>query len=198
MGTATLDGEERGEPTIETELHEDEVFDVLSNERRRYVYRYLDEQPDELVSLRELVDHVAACEYGKPARELTSDERNRVSTALNQFHLPKMDECGFVEFDSLRKEATLTEDARDLNVYLDVVPGPDVPWAVYYVGLGGLHAVLLGGVLLGAPGLSLVPSEGWLVFVVATLVASALAHLWYTYRGRLVDDETLSGRLPGE
>lgn len=193
MGTATQNGEEQGELTIETELREDEVFDVLSNERRRYAYRYLDEHPGDTVSLRELTDHVAACEYGKPPRELTSEERNRVSTALNQFHLPKMDECGFVEFDSLRKETRLTEDARDLNVYLDVVPGPDVPWAVYYVGLGGLHTALLGGVLLGAPGLSLVPSEGWLVFVVATLVASALAHLWYTYRGRLVDDERLSG-----
>ena len=193
MGTASLNGEGGTERPTETELREDEVFDVLSNERRRYVYRYLDEQPDEVVGLRELADHVAACEYGKPPRELTSGERNRVSTALNQFHLPKMDECGFVEYDSLRKETRLTEDARELNVYLDVVPGPDVPWAVYYTGLAGLNTALLGGVLLGAPGVSLVPSEGWLVFVVATLVASAFAHLWYTYRGRLVDDEALSG-----
>ena len=146
-----------------------------------------------MVSLRELVDYVAACEYEKPTRNLTSDERNRVSTALNQFHLPKMDECGFVEFDSLRKEARLTEEARDLTVYLDVVPGRDVPWAVYYVGLAVLNTAVVGGVLLDAPGLSLVPSEGWLVFVVAALLASALAHLWYTYRGRLVDDETLPG-----
>jgi hypothetical protein len=108
-----------------------------------------------------------------------------------------MDECGFVEFDSLRKEVWLTEEAADLDVYLDVVPGPDVPWAVYYTALAGLNAVLLGGVLLEAPLLSLVPSEGWLVFVVATLVASALAHLWYTYRGRLVDDEGLSGSRGG-
>jgi hypothetical protein len=197
MGTASHNGGEYGSVDVETEFCEDDVFDVLSNERRRYVYRYLCEHPHDTVGLRELVDHVAASEYGKQPRELTSEERNRVSTALNQFHLPKMDECGFMEFDSLRKEVWLTEEAADLDVYLDVVPGPDVPWAVYYTALAGLNAVLLGGVLLEAPLLSLVPSEGWLVFVVATLVASALAHLWYTYRGRLVDDEGLSGSRGG-
>ena len=178
---------------IETKLHEDEVFDVLSNERRRYAYRYLDEQPDKAISLRELTDHVAADEYDKPPQELTSNERNRVSTALNQFHLPKMDDCGFLRYDSRRKEVEITSEARDLDVYLDVVPGPDVPWAVYYMGLTGVNAMLLGGVILELPGVSLVSSDGWLVFVVATVVASAFAHLWYTYRGRLVDAETLSG-----
>jgi hypothetical protein len=181
------------------QLSEDEVFDVLSNERRRYAYEYLkrkDREDNGTIDLRELVDHVAAAECDKRPERLTTAERNRVSTALHQFHLPKMDDCGFVEYDSQRGTVELSEGATDLEVYLDVVPGPDVPWGLYYLGLAGLNAAVLVGVLLDAPPFALLPTTSWLTFAVASLVVSAVVHAYYTRRMRIGAENTDDGSGP--
>lgn len=175
------------------QLSEDEVFDVLSNARRRYAYEYLkwkEREDNGAIDLRELVDHVAAAECDKPPERLTAAERNRVSTALHQFHLPKMDDCGFVEYDSQRGTVELSEGATDLEVYLDVVPGPDVPWGLYYLGLAGLNVVVLVGVLLSVPPFALLPTMSWLTFVVASLVVSAVVHAYYTRQMRIGAETT--------
>lgn len=169
----------------EPELSEEEVFDVLSNQRRRFTYHYLKRTDSPVVDLREVVDHVAAWECEKEIRELTSAERNRVSTALHQFHLPKMDDCGFVEYDRQRGRVGLSEPATELEVYLDVVPGPDIPWSRYYAGLAGVNALVLLGVLVGATPFSLLEPSAWLVFVVASLVVSAGVHCYLTRGMRL-------------
>lgn len=170
---------------ITDQLSEEEIFDILSNQRRRYAYHSLKQTDDGDVELREVADQVAAWEYEKPADSLTSAERNRVSTALHQFHLPKMDDCGFVEYDAQRGNVQLSERVTDLEVYLDVVPGPDIPWGLYYLGLAGLNTAVLIGVLIDVFPFSLLVVRSWLVFVVASLVISAVAHYYLTRRMRI-------------
>ncbi|WP_368279789.1 DUF7344 domain-containing protein [Halomarina oriensis] len=167
------------------ELSEDDVFDVLSNQRRRYAYHYLKHAEAGELPLRELVDNVAAWECGKEVNALTSTERNRVSTALHQFHLPKMDDCGFVEYDDRRGIVSLSEPATDLEVYLDVVPGRDIPWSRYYLGLAGVNTLVLVGCLVGVPPMSLLPVLSWLTFVVASFLLSAAVHTFYNRRLRI-------------
>ncbi|MFD1512580.1 DUF7344 domain-containing protein [Halomarina rubra] len=167
------------------ELSEDDVFDVLSNQRRRYAYHYLKNAEDPELPLRELVDNVAAWECGKEVHALTSTERNRVSTALHQFHLPKMDDCGFVEYDDRRAIVTLSEPATDLEVYLDVVPGRDIPWSRYYLGLTGINVGVFVGVVAGLPPMAWLPDVSWLAFVVASLLVSAAVHTLLTRRLRI-------------
>ncbi|WP_254537975.1 DUF7344 domain-containing protein [Halomarina litorea] len=186
---------EPDEETQEAELTEAEVFDVLSNQRRRFTYHYLKQADSPVVDLRQVVDHVAAWECEKEVRELTSAERNRVSTALHQFHLPKMDDCGFVEYDQQRGHVELSDPATELEVYLDVVPGPDVPWSRYYIGLAGVNAVVLAGVLVDVAPFSLLPPTSWLVFLVASLVVSAAAHTYLTRRMRLGSADDPPGRV---
>ncbi|MFC6835961.1 DUF7344 domain-containing protein [Halomarina ordinaria] len=169
-------------------LSEDDVFEVLSNGRRRYAYHYL-KQAGEEVDIRELTDHVTAREYDKPPEALTATERNRVSTALHQFHLPKMDDCGFVEYDARRGEVALSPSASDLEVYVDVVPGRDVPWSRYYLGLAGVNAVVLLGTAAGVAPFGALPVVSWFAFAVASLLVSALVHTYYTRRLDLGADD---------
>lgn len=165
---------------IAEQLSENEVFDVLSNERRRYAFEYLKRKENDSISLRELVDHIAAEECDKPIDQLTAAERNRVSTALHQFHLPKMDDCGFVEYDNRRGTVELSDEATELEIHFDVMSDQNVPWCLYYLGLGGLDAVVLLGVLLDAPPFAFLPSTAWLVFVVASLIVVAAVHAYYS------------------
>jgi len=103
----------------------DEVYDLLSNHRRRYVVHYC-KRENGSATLSDLAEQVAAWEQDKALSEVTSAERKRVYTSLQQTHLDRMAEAGIVEFDG--DEIELTEKARELDVYLDIVPSSSIPW----------------------------------------------------------------------
>jgi len=109
----------------------DEVYELLSNHRRRYVLHHC-KRAEGPVTLSELAEQVAAWEHDKAVSEITSAERKRVYTSLQQTHLDRMAEAGIIEFDG--DEVTLTEKAEELDVYLDIVPSGSIPWGVYYRG----------------------------------------------------------------
>ncbi|ESS10477.1 MAG: hypothetical protein A07HR60_02492, partial [uncultured archaeon A07HR60] len=71
---------------------EQDVFTLLSNERRRGVVRALQElEPP--VDLGDLAEWIAARENEKTVPELTSEERRRVYSALQQRHLDHLEEA---------------------------------------------------------------------------------------------------------
>jgi hypothetical protein len=139
---------DRGEPEPE-DLSLDVVFEVLKNQRRRYVLRHLKER-EEIVSLGALAEHVAAQENDKSVDTITSDERKRVYVGLYQCHLPKMDDMGIVEFNRDRGRVALTDTATELDEYLNVgteEEGRD--WYRYYGALSGIGIVATAGVGVG-------------------------------------------------
>lgn len=149
------------------------LFSVLSSHRRRYVL-YACNQADGETTLSDVAEQVAAWEYDKPIAEITSKERKRVYTSIQQHHLSKLEDAGLITVDGDRLAAT--EKANNLDVYLEVVPEETVPWSVYYLGL-----TVLGGVVLGFSYLGWLPdvlSMGGVaaVLLVAYLISS-LVHL---------------------
>ncbi|MDT3434843.1 hypothetical protein [Haloarcula sp. 1CSR25-25] len=159
---------------------EEAVFEVLSNRRRRYVFHYLKQQ-DRRVYIRELAEQVAAWENDKAHRDLSSAETKRVKTALHQHHLPKMDDRGFVRYDATRETVELDDSVADLEVYLDVVPGADVPWSLYYLGLSGVGIATLAGAWADLGPLASIPDASGAAFVVVALLVSASVHTYVTY-----------------
>ncbi|WP_049916140.1 DUF7344 domain-containing protein [Natrialba magadii] len=162
------------------------IFDLLSNHRRRYVIHYC-KREDRPVELGELAEHVAAWELDKEVAELTSAERKRIYTSLQQTHLPTLDREGMVRFDDRTIE--LTENAADLEIYLDIVPGDSVPWGLYYLGLSAIATVVMGGLWLELVPTETVSALGWSTLVVALFVGSALVHVVQNRRMRLGDVE---------
>lgn len=164
----------------------DEVFDLLSNHRRRYTLHYC-KQADEPVTTSDLAETVAAWELDKEVNQLSSDERKRVYTSLQQTHLPTLADAGMITYED--HEVELTDDARKLEVYMDVVPEGEIPWGVYYLGLSAVGFAVLGGVWAG-----FLPSEGlsaigWAALVVGLFAVSAAAHTYTSRRHRLGDKE---------
>ncbi|NHN61153.1 MULTISPECIES: hypothetical protein [Halorussus] len=171
----------------ETEADEptrDEIFEIVSNQRRRHVVHYLRQQ-DRPVELRELSTHLAAWENEDPPAAITHDQRRRVYTALRQSHLPKMDEVGVVDFDADRGVVRPSEGMADVELYLDVVPESEIPRSEYYLGLGAVCAALLTVAYVDIVPFDMLPDMAWAGLCVAALVASGAVDTYYDRKRRL-------------
>lgn len=163
---------------------EDDLFEVLSNRRRRYVVHAL-EQADETMQIGEIAERVAAWEYDVEESELSYDERKRVYTALQQTHLPKMDDIGIVEYDKHRGTVEPQPGLEEVDVYMDVVRGRDLPWSHYYLGLAGIALSLVIAVGADIWPLILVPDLGWMAAITVSFVVSAAIHTHFDRQSRL-------------
>lgn len=102
-------------------LSKDEVFSLLSVERRRRTLEYL-RRTNDGTTLSELAEEIAADENDVPVDLISSDQRKRVYIALYQSHLPKLDDAGVVEFEDDRGSVELAGNAVELFPYLDLDP----------------------------------------------------------------------------
>ena len=172
-----IDGE-GVEPT--TEVSEDELFDVLANQRRRFAVHLLKREAEDSVAIGDMAEQIAAWENGIDTTEITGSERKRVYTALQQSHLPKMDDAGVVDFDKDRGTIEPTPALTDVDLYMDVVEGKEIPWSTYYLGLSGVAVALTGAVWLGAWPFVLLPDMAWTLAIVVAFAFSAITHKYYT------------------
>ena len=172
-----LDGE-GAEPT--TEVSEDELFDVLANQRRRFAVHLLKREEADKLEIGDMAEQIAAWENGIETAEITGNERKRVYTALQQSHLPKMDDAGVVNFNKDRGVVEPTAAIQNVDLYMDVVEGKEIPWSTYYLGLSGVAVALTGAVWLGAWPFVLLPDMAWTVAIVVAFAFSAITHKYYT------------------
>ena len=147
-------------------LSRDEVYDILSNARRRFVIYFLRDR-GESVELSELSDRVAAWENDVPVEELTDQQVKRVYVSLYQTHIPKLEETGIVEYDSDSGMVSLTQEVSTLDAYLPDEGGREVPWRAIYLGLAvvGLVAYGIATAAQGAISQSTLTVVGFLVFL---------------------------------
>lgn len=121
------------------------VFDILRNERRRRVLKYLEER-DGRATLGEMAERLAAVENDKPEAQITSQERKRLYVGLYQCHLPRMDEAGAIKFDGDRGTIETTEHTPS---FLDHLPSDATGnerhsrWVIYYFTISAVGAALL-------------------------------------------------------
>ncbi len=165
-------------------LSKDLVFTMLSNGRRRHVIHYL-KQRGERVTIRELSRQVAAWENGIEPEALDYKQRKRVYTSLHQTHLPKLDDASIVDYDRDRGTVELDDAARELEVYMEVVPENELPWSVYYLGLAVLSLALVPLVWLDVFPFAGVPDVALAALVAAAFGVSAGLQAYYSSDGRL-------------
>jgi hypothetical protein len=165
----------------DTELTQDDVFEILSSPRRRYLLYHL-RTAGEPIELIELAEHVAAWENDVDREELTAQERKRVYVSLYQTHVPKLDEAGIVDYDPDSGVVALTRRAELLDDYLEDENG--IQWPYLYVGLSVLGSALLAATLTGVWVFDALSESVVAVFVVGLFAVLALAHLIYRLRRR--------------
>lgn len=77
-----------------------QIFNAISNRRRRAVIQALVETPTHTTS--ELSGSLAASRHDCDVAELKSQQRKREYVALYQTHLEKLDEVGVIDWDKQR------------------------------------------------------------------------------------------------
>ncbi len=170
--------------TQDGSLSEETVFDVLSNRRRRFAIHALKRADDEL-SVTELSERVTAWEHGIDPEAVEYDQRRNVHSTLKRTHLPMLEENGVIEYDEETNVVAPTAALSDLDIYIEVLRGREIPWSQYYLGLAGLAAVALLAVQTGVPGFAAIEPLAVSVFTVTVFAVSALAHYYYGERARL-------------
>lgn len=181
----------------EADLSREDIFEVLSNDRRRCTLHYLKRCDSDTAQLRDIVDFVAAVESDVPVGKAESNTRNCVYTALRQTHLPKLDSVGIVDYDKQRGTVTLTEAATEVQMYLEYVPGNDIPWAECYLGLTAVLAALGTAVWTGIVPFAAMSFASLTVLMLLVFGVSAVVHTYHTHRSRL-GSESLSRYNPEE
>ena len=168
-------------------IPETEIHDLLRNERRRQVIKQLQDTVGK-TTLRDLAESIAERETGEspPPKNI----RNSVYNSLHQTHLPKLDDRGIVEYESDRKTIRLTEDARSVDVYMEVVTPYGITWSEYYSLLGTLSLAVVLAALVGVPLISLVDPVAWVALCLVGFLASRGYQLWtdrWVYLNALID-----------
>ncbi len=171
-----------GATTADSDLAPVDIHDVLSNERRQLILRFLREAGG-LLTARELSERIAEVETGEspPPRNI----RQSAYVSLHQTHLPKLDELDIVEYDQSAKTVQLNDRAKQVSVYLETVPRYGISWSEYYLGVALLGLLLVAAGEVGVPVLSAVGSVTLAAAAFAVIAASA-AYQTYTQQSSLV------------
>lgn len=168
------------------ELSEDDVFDVLSNRRRRFVIHAL-KRADGPLGVAELSERVTAWELGVDPEVVDYEDRRNVYSTLQRTHLPKLEEKNVV---SLREDGLVeaTSELDELEIHVEVLRGWEIPWSLYYVGVAGVGLSLLLAVAVGVPTLAAFSPLDVGVFTTTAFGVSAVAHHVIGRRMRLGDE----------
>ena len=169
-------------------LSEDEVFEVLSNRRRRFVIHAL-KRAEEPVDLSDLSARVTAWERDVDPEEVRYEDRRNVYSTLRRTHLPKLEEKNVVTVHEEENLVEPTAELEELDIYVEVLRSREIPWSLYYLGLAGLAVSLLLAVAAGVPGFAGLEPFHAGAFIATALGLSAAAHHVVGRRARLGDTE---------
>jgi len=161
-------------------LSQDTAFDLLSNARRRFVLRRLQERGGG-IELSDLAEELAAEENGLDASELSAQQRKRTYVSLYQTHIPKLAEAGVVRYESETGMVYSTRHVDELAQYFEE-ERESIPWQLIYASAAvvGLAAYLLSLLL----DLTFLRPEFVAVVILVSLILVSLFH--YAYANRLL------------
>lgn len=158
-----------------------DAFHLLSNQRRRYAV-WACRQLEAPIETGDMAELIASWEHDTTVEALTSEQRRRVYTSLQQTHLPKLEEAGVIKYE--RGTVEPKEAVENLEFYLETVPGDDIPWAQYYFGLAGVATLLTATAWVGIYPSS-IPSMVWPALITLFFAVSAAVHVYRTRENRI-------------
>lgn len=147
------------------------IYEILSSERRRHAIDFL-QASENGVEVSDIAEYIAEKETGESPPP--KDSRKTVYVSLHQTHLPKMDDLDIVNYDTDSKEVTLSDSFRDVAIYMEVVPGTEISWSEYYLGVGLVGMATVFAHIAGAPVISALDAEYWAIFYLFVVSASAV------------------------
>ena len=96
---------------------QDELFDVLSHSRRRFLLAFL-QNAETPVSVEELTTELVTWEAQQPVPDRSGAERDASEISLVHNHLPKMAEAGLIRYDYTRRTVALGDRTDEVQAHL--------------------------------------------------------------------------------
>ncbi|WP_128904680.1 DUF7344 domain-containing protein [Halorubrum amylolyticum] len=159
------------------ELSDDEIYDVLSNRRRRFVIHAL-KRREGPVEISELSAYITAWEIGVDLEEVDYEKQRSVYSTLQRTHLPNLEKKNIVTIDKEENMVRPTPQLESLDIYIEALSSKEIPWSLYYVGLAGVAITLLLAVAVEAPIFgALEPLEVGIFTVTAFGMSSVVHHI---------------------
>lgn len=162
---------------VTPQLSEDDLFDMLSNRRRRDVIDLLEGRTQAL-ELGTMATRIAARENEIEETAVSREERKRVYTALQQSHLPKMDAAGLIEFDKQKAVINPMPPLDAAGGYLTETRKTEPPWSGYYLGLTAVSVAVVVAVWGNLWPFVLLSPLAWTVAIVTGFGCAAVVH-WH-------------------
>ena len=176
-------------------LTREDIFEVLSNRRRRCVLHYLRSLSDgETATLSEIASQVAAWENGVNASAVDYENRKSVQTSLYQLHLPKLADKGVVEYDQRSNTIRRTVTTGRIDLFLETVEANEVPWSVVFLGVSVLATLLSIAAWLGIFSGTVIGITGWMLLTSTVFLGTSIAFTYQYYSSNRVT----SGGVPPE
>lgn len=107
-------------PITHHQLSPTKIFDLLRDDRRRYILHYLFRHPG-VVSLNDLADQITRWE-----EKLSYDCYERILTSLYHIHFPKLANAGLIQYDTEQETVELLETADQVSPYLALAAAEDI------------------------------------------------------------------------
>jgi hypothetical protein len=170
------------------EMSENDIYDVLSNRRRRFVIHAI-KRRQEPVEVAELSTQITAWEMGIDPEEVDYEDQRSVYDTLKRTHLPSLEEKNLITVDREKKLVCTTSKLESLEIYVEALNSKEIPWSSYYVGLAGVAIGLLLVVTVEAPIFAALEPLEVGIFTVTAFGISSVVHYIIGRRTRLGNRE---------
>lgn len=160
-----------------SKLSQDELFELLSSARRRFILFYLQQNPMP-IELQTLAEELAAWENETAVDDLTPQQRKRVYVSLYQTHIPKLEELGIISYDSDSGYITLENSPEQIMSILGERER-ELPWQLFYLLLSGIAIALYLAIAIELPIVNAVTPLQLSVGVIVSFVLLSLVHFYY-------------------
>lgn len=99
---------------------QDELFDVLSNQRRRVLLCSL-QGAETPVSVEELTTKLVRWQAQQPLPNRSGDERDAIKISLVHNHLPRMAEAELIKYNATQEKVLLANETGELRAHLQTM-----------------------------------------------------------------------------
>jgi hypothetical protein len=151
-------------------IEKSDIFDILQNDRRRYILEILRKQGNK--SVHYLSEEIARMEA--KTEEINSSTIKSIYISLLQVHLPKMESFNVITYDKENNMVKLLPPASNLNTYIETVKNGDISWSQFFSGFSTF--ALVGSIAIYTGLLKWVTSSQWLLFILAFFFISSIAY----------------------
>ncbi len=140
-----------------TQPSKSDVFEILKNDRRRYMLEILRTQGSQSVS--SLSEKIALLEA--ESNEPKSGGKKNVYDSLLNNHIPKMESLNVIDYDKESDLVNLLPTAKSFDIYIEEVKKNDISWNRFYFGLSAI--AIFGGVTIYEGLFKWITSSQWMV-----------------------------------